>query len=135
MKTASVQYQGDLRIQATHDRSGQTLTTDAPVDNQGKGESFSPTDLLATATLTCMITIMGITANTHSLNMGEVSGSVVKHMASNPRRVSALDLEIAFRGHGLNEKGRKILEAAALACPVARSIHPDIQLVVKFDYE
>lgn len=135
MKTASVQYQGDLRILATHDRSGKTLLTDAPVDNHGKGEAFSPTDLLATATLTCMISIMGITANTHGLNMGDVSGSVVKHMASNPRRVSALDLEIILRGHSLDEKGRKMLEAAALACPVARSIHPDIQLVVKFEYE
>ncbi len=135
MKTASVTYQGDLRTQAIHIRSGSSFSTDAPVDNQGKGEAFSPTDLLAVAALTCMITTMGIAARTHELDFGELSGEVTKVMASNPRRVSALEIELRMVGHQLSPKGKKIVEGAALYCPVTQSIHPEIQLTLSFLYE
>ncbi len=135
MKTISVEYLGGLRTKATHLRSGNTLITDAPVDNNGKGESFSPTDLVATASLTCMFTIMGITARNHDLEYGNLSGEVLKVMESGPRRVSALQVEIAMTGHNLNDYGKKLMETAALSCPVVKSIHPDIQLTVKFRYE
>lgn len=135
MKTISVRYQGNLRTEATHLKSGNAFITDAPTDNQGKGESFSPTDLIATATLTCMFTMMGITSRNHGLQPGEISGEVLKVMASGPRRVSALDIEIRMEGHNLDDRGKQLVEAAALSCPVVRSIHPDIQLTVKFDYQ
>lgn len=135
MKTISARYQGDLRTEATHLKSGNTFITDAPTDNQGKGESFSPTDLIATATLTCMFTMMGITSRNHGLEPGGISGEVLKVMASGPRRVSALDIVIRMEGHNLDAKGKQLVEAAALSCPVVRSIHPDIQLMVKFDYQ
>ena len=134
MKTISVKYVGDLRTEATHLRSGEVMYTDAPVDNNGKGESFSPTDLIATATLTCMFTMMGITSRNHELDPGEISGEVLKVMGTGPRRVTALDIEIRMDGHNLNDSGKKLVEAAALSCPVVRSIHPDIQLTVKFEY-
>lgn len=135
MTTIRVRYHGDLRTEATHVQSGTTFLTDAPTDNHGKGESFSPTDLIATAVLTCMFTMMGITARNHSLSPGNISGEIHKTMANSPRRVSALEMEIKLQGHYLDDNGKKLLEAAALSCPVTRSIHPDIQLIVKFTYE
>lgn len=135
MNTISVRYQGDLRTEATHLQSGTSFLTDAPTDNQGKGESFSPTDLIATAVLSCMFTMIGITARNHNLNLGMVSGEVLKTMANKPRRISALEMEITIQGHYLNDSGKKLIEAAALSCPATRSIHPDIQLMIKFMYE
>ena len=135
MKTAHVTYKGGLHTSATHLRSGQVIETDAPVDNQGKGEAFSPTDLVATATLTCMITTMGIIAGKNDLRMGEVEGEVEKTMASNPRRVSALYIELRFKGHNLADSDKALLENTALGCPVAQSLHPDIMVNVKFSYD
>lgn len=134
MKTIRVRYQGDLRTEATHLKSGNAFITDAPTDNEGKGESFSPTDLVATAALTCMFTIMGITARNHGLQPGEITGEILKNMTSGPRRIASLDVDIQLTGHDLDDKGKKLMEAAALSCPVVRSIHPDIQLTVSFDY-
>ena len=134
MKTARVTYQGELRTQAEHLASGQTLFTDAPVDNHGKGESFSPTDLVATATLTCMITMMGITAQKNDIQMGQVEGEVEKVMTEGPRRISALHLTLHFTEHNLSDTDKTLLENAALSCPVTRSLHPEIMINVKFAY-
>lgn len=135
MSTATVTYQGDLRTEATHVRSESTLLTDAPVDNHGKGEAFSPTDLVATATLSCMITMMGITANKNDIDMGEVSGSVKKIMTPAPRAIGALQIEIKFGGQHLSDTDKALLENAALSCPVSRSLHPNIAINVKFVYD
>ncbi|RMG63330.1 MAG: OsmC family peroxiredoxin [Bacteroidetes bacterium] len=134
MKTARVTYQGQLRTKAEHIRSGQVIHTDAPVDNQGKGEAFSPTDLVATATLTCMITMMGITARKNDIEMGKVEGEVEKVMTEAPRRISALHLTLHFSGHNLSDTDKALLENAALNCPVTRSLHPEIMINVKFAY-
>lgn len=134
MNTAKVIYKGGLRTEATHLRSGDTLQTDAPVDNNGKGEAFSPTDLLATAALSCMITVMGIAAEKHDLSMGEVAGEVKKVMTAAPRRVAELHIELRISNHNLNEAEKGLLERAALSCPVTRSIHPEIMVNVKFSY-
>ena len=134
MKTARIRYEGNLRTTAEHIRSGRSFITDAPIDNNGKGEAFSPTDLIATATLTCMITVMGIHANRNDLMMGDVDGEVLKVMASAPRRVAELHIEINFSNHNLSDSDKSILEKIALSCPVVNSIHPDIMVNVKFSY-
>lgn len=135
MTTIRVRYQGDLRTEATCIQSGISFLTDASIDSQGKGESFSPTDLIATAVLSSMFTNMGLTARNHGLNPGEISGEIRKTMDNDPRKVSGLDMEINMMGHYLNDSEKKLLEAAALSCPATRSIHPDIQLIVKFTYQ
>jgi uncharacterized OsmC-like protein len=134
MKTARVVYEGDLRTRATHLRSGDVLLTDAPPDNEGKGEAFSPTDLVAAAALTCMITTMGIFARRKDLELGQVSGEVEKVMADNPRRISALNIELVFEGQSFDPKEKAMLENVAMSCPVTRSIHPDIVINLSFSY-
>jgi len=134
METSRVVYTGDLRTEATHVKSGQTFITDAPVDNKGKGESFSPTDLLATALASCMITIVGIAAQTHGFDINGVSIKTTKVMAENPRRVGELIVEIDFREKQLSEKDKKIIEVAAKTCPVALSLHPDLKQTFHFLY-
>lgn len=126
---------GGLRTEATHLRSGKVILTDAPVDNHGQGEAFSPTDLVGASLVTCMITVMGIKAEKHGMEMGEVAGTVKKVMASNPRRVAQLNIEISLKGHRLSSTERNILEQTAITCPVAHSLHPDITQQVKFSYE
>jgi len=133
--TANTQYLGELRTSSTHLRSESKLITDAPVDNHGKGESFSPTDLVAVAMTTCMITVMGIAAEKNDWQMGEVTSSVKKVMAAAPRRIARLEIEIIFTGHGLNSSEQSLLEQIALNCPVAKSIHPDVVNQVKFLYD
>lgn len=134
MKTASVIYQGHLRTEATHERSGSRFITDAPVDNQGKGEAFSPTDLMGVALLTCMITTMGIAAQGRGWELGHVEGDVVKVMASGPRRVQQLIVEIRFQDSPLDAEQRAVIEDIALNCPVAKSLHPDIVQETHFHY-
>lgn len=133
MTSISVRYQGDLKTEAIHIQSGTSFLTDASADSYENGESFSPTDLIATAVLTSMFTMMGRTATSHDLSPGNISGEIRK--TNNPERVSALDMEIKMQGHYLNDTGKKLLEAAALSCPATRSIHPDIQLIITFTYE
>lgn len=133
-KTASIVYQGNLRTEITHLKSGQTLLTDAPTDNHGLGESISPTDMVAAATVSCMMTIMGITAEKKGIELGKVQGSVQKQMASEPRRIHALQIELNFERSDFNDKEKAILERAALNCPVTKSIHPDISVNVAFSY-
>lgn len=127
-------YLGGLRNTATHIRSGNTLTTDAPPDNNGKGEAFSPTDLLCTSLAACMVTLMGITAEKKGIALGAVDAEIEKHMASDPRRVSGIVIQIRIQDPGYTDREKAILENAALTCPVAKSLHPDIQQDIRFDY-
>jgi uncharacterized OsmC-like protein len=130
--TSKIVYHGGLRTECTHLRSGQTIITDAPVDNNGKGEAFSPTDLTATSLGTCMITIMGIAANTHGINIDGTTLEVTKHMAADPRRISGIDVVLHMPPREYSKKEMKILEKAGLTCPVALSLHPDIRQNIQF---
>lgn len=133
MATIKTVYQGTLRTQATHLQSGTQILTDAPVDNQGKGEAFSPTDLLAAALGSCMLTIMGITAREHQINIDNTECNITKIMAASPRRVGEIVVDLKFP-ETYTEKQQKILERAALTCPVYLSLHPDIQKTVSFGW-
>lgn len=131
--TSRVTYEGDLRTVATHLQSGTMIETDAPVDNQGKGERFSPTDLVATALASCMCTIMGIAARTHQLNIEGIICEVEKVMTTNPRRIGEIKVNIIFpKTAKIEEKYRTILERAALTCPVYESLHPECKKSVLF---
>lgn len=133
MVTISVVYQGDLRTQATHGPSKSTFLTDAPVDNQGKGASFSPTDLVATALGTCMLTTMGIVAKRHGWAMEGASCTVEKHMVADPeRRIGKL--VVTIRMPELGEKERTVLERTAFTCPVHKSLHPKVEIPVTFHW-
>ena len=134
--TSQIIYKGDLRTTATHLQSGTVIETDAPTDNQGKGERFSPTDLVAVALGTCMVTTMAIKARTMDIKLDGTSADVTKIMASNPRRISGIIVHIVFPiGLILDEKQREILENTARTCPVERSLHPDIELDIRFDWD
>jgi putative redox protein len=129
-------YEGGLHCTATHGPSRQTLTTDAPVDNGGKGAAFSPTDLMATALGTCMATIMGIVAERNKLDITGLQVQVIKEMAAAPvRRIASLKTRLVFpHGKALSPADRAKLETAAKACPVKQSLHPDVQTPVEFVY-
>lgn len=127
-------YLGELRCEATHAPSGVRLVTDAPVDNLGRGESFSPTDLVATALGTCIVTIMGQYADQAGLEIEGTRVHVEKHMTTErPRRVSRLDVVLSMPP-GLDGKARSAFRACAEGCPVRRSLHPEIVVDVRFDY-
>ena len=124
--TSKVVYKGNLRTSATHLRSGSIIETDAPVDNHGKGERFSPTDLVATALASCMVTTMGIACATHGINIDGAECEVEKIMVPNPRRIGEIKVNMRFPGSTLfTEKEKNILELAARTCPVWESLHPD----------
>ncbi|MDE3213520.1 MAG: OsmC family protein [Bacteroidota bacterium] len=123
--TASIVYTGDLRCQSTHLQSGSSLQTDAPTDNRGKGEKFSPTDLLCVSLGTCILTTMGIKAMDLGVDMKGATASVTKHMASDPRRVAKVDISITLPMTG-TDRDRLVLEKTGDNCPVMKSIHPDI---------
>jgi uncharacterized OsmC-like protein len=134
--TSTVIYDGNLRTIATHLQSGTVIETDAPVDNQGQGERFSPTDLVATALGTCMMTIMGIKARDMKVDLKGTKIQVEKIMKSEPRRIGGINLTFSFPSSlSLEEKQRVILQRAAETCPVIYSIHPDIDVKVRFDWE
>jgi putative redox protein len=133
MSTATAQYTGNLRTEAVHTASGTTIFTDAPVDNHGRGESFSPTDLVSAALGTCMMTIMGIVAERHQLDLTGVSFDVNKHMAAEPRRIAQIDVNFRMPA-SLSAKDRTLLENAARTCPVALSLNPQIRQEVQFAY-
>ena len=125
-------YEGGLRCRATHGPSGATLVTDAPVDNQGKGESFSPTDLVATALGACMMTIVGIVADRHGLELVGMTVETVKEMSpAGPRRIAALRTRLTIPLAADHPK-RALLEQAALSCPVHKSIHAEVDAPVEF---
>src|SRR5690349_23037842 len=131
--TSEIIYKGDLRTQATHLQSGTIVETDAPTDNHGKGERFSPTDIVATALGSCMLTIMGIKARDMQVNLDGTTIGITKIMADNPRRIGGVEVLFTFpESVQTDEKQRAILERAALTCPVAKSLHPDIQVNVQF---
>ena len=133
--TSEIIYKGSLRTAAKHLQSETTIETDAPVDNQGKGERFSPTDLLATSLGSCMLTIMGIKARDMQLELDGTEVSIKKIMKAEPRRVGGIDVSFKFPLQlNLTDKEKKILENAALTCPVAKSIHPDIEMNVEFGW-
>lgn len=134
METVKTVYLGDLRTEATHIRSNNTIVTDAPVDNQGKGEYFSPTDLLAASLGSCMLTIMGIAARTHGFDIDGAAVSITKVMGTNPRRVVEIVVELTFP-HSYSVKEKKIIELSAKECPVANSLHPDLKQTVIFKYQ
>lgn len=134
MVRIQVEYQGSLRCQATHGPSQNTLLTDAPVDNHGRGESFSPTDLVATALGTCMLTVMGIVAERHEWPLTGARVEVVKHMQNEPaRKIARLEAILQLPGE-LDASARKALEAAARGCPVARSLEGSVELDVRFEW-
>ena len=133
MEIALVKYLGNLRTEAIHLKSQNKVITDAPIDNHGKGEAFSPTDALATSLATCMITIMGILAKRNNIVFEKVSASVSKIMAENPRRVAEIIVQIRIE-HEWKEKYRKMMEKAALNCPVAHSLRESLKQTVHFNY-
>jgi uncharacterized OsmC-like protein len=134
MGTIILEYIGNLRVHAKHIKSGVTLITDAPTDNHGKGESFSPTDLLCTALGTCMLTIMGISADTHNFSIDGTKVKITKIMKSDPRRVGEIIVEFDMPHKDFSEKQKDILRLAAENCPVAKSLHPELKQTIKFNY-
>lgn len=127
MITSSITYSGGLNTTAVHVRSGNTIETDAPVDNQGKGEAFSPTDLLATSLASCALTTMGIIGNKNNINIDGATADIIKHMAADPRRVNKIEMTIKMpQGKSYTEHEKELMEKTALTCPVAKSLHPDL---------
>jgi putative redox protein len=134
MVKINVIYEGDLRCRLTHEQSGSVILTDAPKDNMGKGEAFSPTDLVASALASCMLTVMGIAANRHNIDLKGTKVDVVKEMVNSPvRRIGAIHVDI-YMPKGIASDKRSMLEHAAHACPVHKSLHPDLQTPIKFHY-
>jgi uncharacterized OsmC-like protein len=131
--TSAVIYQGDLRTEAKHLQSGNIIETDAPLDNNGKGERFSPTDLVATALASCMLTIMGIAAKNHGFNIDGASCKVTKLMVADPRRIGEIKITILLpKGQHYDAKAQLIIERAAMTCPVFESLHPDLIKTIDF---
>lgn len=125
--TATIEYNGQLRCTAVHLQSGTTVESDAPTDNRGKGERFSPTDFTATSLGLCLITTVGMKADDMGINIDGTRLEVTKHMSKDaPRRIVQIDVVVHFTAQGLGEKEQKILENTGNACPVARSLHPDV---------
>lgn len=134
MVEIDIEFTGNLSTKLTHGPSGTVLTTDAPKDNQGEGKSFSPTDLTASSLIACMLTIMAIYAKRTGIDLTGVKGKVVKEMtATPPRRIAKLSVNFEMPKR-LSEAERKALETAALTCPVHKSLHPEIDVPVKFNY-
>ena len=131
--TSKIKYLGNLRTEAMHLKSGISIITDAPVDNNGKGEAFSPTDLVATALGSCMLTIMGIVAKKDNINIDDTTVEVAKTMSESPRRID--EIRVSFIFHNiLDERQRKKLERAARTCPVSASLHDDVKETIEFNY-
>ena len=134
--TSQIVYKGNLRTEATHLQSHTIIETDAPVDNNGKGERFSPTDIVATALGSCMLTIMGMKAEIMNIDITGTTLDIQKIMAANPRRISGVQIQFHFPDAlQLSEKEQTILENAAHTCPVAKSLHPDVNVEVTFGWK
>ena len=129
--TSTVIYQGDLRTECTHNASGSTLITDAPVDNHGKGEAFSPTDTVATSLASCLLTVMGIKARDLGVDLEGTKTTVEKVMKSNPRRIAQINIGVYFKINP-DEKIKKILEKTALTCPVFYSLSESMEKNTQF---
>ncbi len=133
MTTSNVTYEGNLRTTAIHLQSNNQIITDAPVDNHGRGEAFSPTDLLATSLACCMMTVMGIKAESMGLDLAGSTADVTKVMITDPRRVGEIDVVMTVKGVS-DDKDKIILTNTAMTCPVAKSLHPDIVQNVKIEF-
>lgn len=133
MPTSQVIYAGELRTTSTHIASAETIITDAPVDNQGKGQAFSPTDMVANSLATCMLTIMAIKANSMGIELKGAQANVTKVMQADPRRISAIEIEFTMGVH-VDERSKLILERSAITCPVYLSLHPEIEKNIQFTW-
>ena len=131
--TSKVTYTGELRTSCIHLRSGNEFITDAPIDNNGLGQAFSPTDTVATGLASCILTMMGIKANGLEVDLKGADAEVTKHMASEPRRISKIEIILSLP-EAVSEKHRKILIHTANTCPVHYSLHPDIEKVITFNW-
>lgn len=134
MITSEITYLGNLRTESIHLASSNKIVTDAPVDNHGKGEFFSPTDLMSNSLGCCMLTIMGIAANTHKFNIDGTVVQITKVMQSNPRKVAEIKVHFILPAQRYSDKEKAIIEHAAKTCPVALSLHPDLVQTVSFEY-
>ncbi len=134
MATVKTTYLGDLRTENIHLQSGSKLITDAPTDNRGKGETFSPTDLLATALGTCIMTIMGMKAMDHGIDLVDTEIEITKIMASIPRRVSEVIIEFNFPKKDYSIVDKKLIEGIAATCPVPLSVHPNLKQTIRFNW-
>lgn len=134
MATIKTVYLGDLRTENEHLQSGTKILTDAPTDNQGKGEAFSPTDLLATALGNCIMTIMGIKARDHGIDIKGTEIEITKIMEYNPRRVAEVVVEFTFPKKNYTEEEKRIVESVAGTSPVPLSLHPDLKQTIKFNW-
>ena len=132
--TSKVTYLGNLRAESVHIKSGNSYITDAPTDNNGKGEAFSPTDTVATGLASCMLTVMGIKAREMNVDMSGTTAEVTKTMASNPRRISKIEVVLNFPFEA-DYKTKKVLEHIANTCPVNQSLHPDIERDITFNWQ
>ena len=135
METIQIIFKGDLIALSRHLKSGVEIITDAPVDNQGKGSSFSPTDLLAASLGSCMLTIMAIASKTHKINIQGTTIGITKIMASEPRRVKEIQVAFHFPKINYSDKEKSILEKAARTCPVAMSLHPELTQTIHYNYQ
>lgn len=131
--TSKVTYNGELRTTCIHLRSGNEFITDAPVDNNGLGRAFSPTDTVATGLASCMITVMGIKARDLEVDLTNSLAEVTKHMASDPRRISKIEIHLLLPAH-VSKKNRAILERIGNTCPIHYSLHPDIEKVITYNW-
>lgn len=133
--TAKIEYKGNLRCECTHLQSGTVIETDAPTDNRGKGERFSPTDTVCVALATCIVTTMALKANDMSINLAGTIANVTKHMIPEPRRIGKIDILLNFPGHlNLETKDKTILERVGNNCPVAKSLHPDLEVNIVYNW-
>jgi putative redox protein len=133
--TATVVYKGDLRCECTHLQSGTVIETDAPTDNRGKGERFSPTDTLCVALATCIITTMALKATDMKIDLAGTSIDVTKHMIAEPRRIGKIDVILNFEASlQLEEKDKIILQRVGDNCPVAKSLHPDLLVNIEYHW-
>ena len=132
--TSKVTYLGDLRTSSVHTNSGNTVVSDAPLDNNGRGEAFSPTDAVANALATCIFTILGIKASTMNVDLAGSTATVTKHMQPEPRKISKIEISFEM-SLSADEKTQQILERAAKSCPVYLSLNPDIEKILTFNWK
>ncbi|MCF8335436.1 MAG: OsmC family protein [Bacteroidales bacterium] len=135
MENYKTTYTGELRTEIVHERNGEKITTDAPVDNKGKGEYFSPTDMVSSALCSCIFTIMGIKARENGFSIDGATAKTTKVMRNDPRRIKEIQIEYDFTGHDLTEEQKNLLRELVHASPVPRSLHPDIKQDVSLRFK
>lgn len=134
MTTIKMTYRGKLRTEATHLQSGGTILTDAPTDNKGKGEAFSPTDLVASALGSCILTLIGISANAQNFDIEGTKIDITKTMVSNPRRIGEIEVIVNLPHNDYSPREKRLIESAARTCPVGKSLHPETKETIIFNY-